>query len=204
MHYALKQHIAQCVDGDTEVYVGNYRVDVVSDVFYEVQTAKFSALTPKVYELAEQRPVVIVHPVSTRLILVRNTTRTYSRPLLNVFKELVHAPTLIEHPQVSLWVMGVTERRIQTYGKKRRRYGWKNEERVLENVTDGWQWSTLADTRAHLDSLPASFTTADIKRCARVNIHLARKIAYTLRKAGHIVKTGTRKRAYLYEWVESE
>ena len=71
LHAALKQHYGGD-DGQFEVPFSGFVVDVVRDgTIFEIQTSSFSGLERKMRALAEQCPVVLVHPIAAQKTLVR-------------------------------------------------------------------------------------------------------------------------------------
>ena len=70
LHASLK-HLYAGDQGQLEVPFGKFVADVVRDgVIFEIQTSSFSGLGRKMLALAEQQPVVLVHPIAHSLSLI--------------------------------------------------------------------------------------------------------------------------------------
>ena len=201
-------------DGQTEIIVDGFRVDVVRDgVIYEIQTGRFRALRDKVDSLSQRWPVVIVHPVAAEKLLVKVDTETgevlserrspkRGGPL-NVFLELPSIAPLLARDNVRLEVLLCRQRELRdAQGRPhrwRRRVGVKMLDRQLLEIIDR---RVVAEPAQLLDLLPAElpdpFTVPDLREVLRVNVDLARKVAYGLAKAGVTEAVGRRGRCPLY------
>ncbi|MBI5831980.1 MAG: hypothetical protein HZB16_06675 [Armatimonadetes bacterium] len=206
-------------DGQTEIIVDGFRVDVVRDgVIYEIQTGRFRALRDKVDVLSQRWPVVIVHPVAAEKLLVKVDTETGEvlserrspkrGSALNVFLELPSIAPLLARENVRLEVLLCRQRELRdAQGRPHRwrnRVGVKMLDRQLLEVLDRRVVGEPADLLALLPAeLPDPFTVPDLRETLGVNVDLARKIAYGLAKSGVTVMTGRRGRCALYGRAEA-
>jgi hypothetical protein len=121
-----------------------------------------------------------------------------------VFNELVNAPNLISHPNVSLIVLMIEgEEFWMDDGKGSwRRKKWSIVERKLLAIMDQ---HALTQTRDFLEmlprSMPSQFTNKTLSEMLKISPRLAGKISYTLRKAGVIKTIGKQGRANLFEII---
>ena len=66
LHAALKQHYGGA-EAQFEVPFSGFVADVVRDgTIFEIQTSSFSGLERKMRALADQSPVVLVHPIAAQ------------------------------------------------------------------------------------------------------------------------------------------
>ena len=74
LHAALKaSYLAN--GGESEVPIGSFVADAVTDgVTYEIQTGSFSGLTRKLTAVADEGPLVLVHPIASTKFIVKMPT----------------------------------------------------------------------------------------------------------------------------------
>ena len=111
LHAALKATYA-ANGGSAEVQVEQFVADAVRNgTMYEVQTGSFSGLGRKMRALAEVGPVVLVHPIARKkLIIKRSDEGTCGKPrtspihgsLVHIVNELVYLPQMLYHPNFSV------------------------------------------------------------------------------------------------------
>lgn len=207
LHAALKDYLAQ-PDDQIEQAVDGYVIDIVrADLLIEIQTRNFARLKTKLGRLLGNHPVHLVHPIASARWIIRQdqTGGHISRrkspkkgSLLELFRELVYIPHLIDHPNFSLEVLLVHEEQIwcDDGAGSWRRKKWSISDHRLLAVESRHMFNSPADFAALLaDNLPEQFTTRDLPR------PYAQKMAYALREMGAIKQIGKQGRAYLYQRV---
>jgi hypothetical protein len=210
LHEGIKRWYSKPGDA-LENQIGDYVVDIVrGDLLIEIQTGNFSAIKDKLRELLRSYPVRLVHPVPERKWIVRldsegqQVSRRKSPKrgrVEDVFLELVYIPELLRDDSLSLEVLLVQSEDILVddgRGSWRRR-GWSLQNRRLLEVADRVVFICPEDLLGTLPrDLPTKFTTMDLSNASGLRSHVARKMVYTLRKMGLIVREGKRGRAPLY------
>jgi hypothetical protein len=210
LHASLKELYAR--EGDElEAVRSGYVVDLVRpDELVEFQTGNFGGMRAKLGALLELHRVRVVHPVAVETTILRidvdGVVRSRRRsPLrgchLSLFDELVALPVLAAHPALTFEVVlvRVEEHRVDAPRTRRRRKPWRIVDRALVELVEARTFGGddgLA--RALPEGLPERFTTADIAAGLAIDRSLAQRIAYTLRVAGLIERTGSRGRAAEY------
>ncbi len=213
LHAALKNWYAQPGD-QIEAQVDGYFIDIVrGDLLIEIQTRNFAGIKRKVTQLAAEHPLRLVYPVAAEKWIVKQhpdgkITRRKSpkrgQPL-EVFRELVSFPALMQWDHFSLEILMIAEEEVRRYDGKKgwRRGGWVIDERRLIGVRERYPFQTPRDIAALLpERLPAAFTAADLATVMPINQRLAGRLAYCLREMGVIEQIGQRGRAYLYRRSE--
>jgi hypothetical protein len=212
LHAALKAWYAQ--PGDRlEQEVDGYVVDVVrGDLLIEIQTGNFSAIRPKLRNLLDNHPIRLVYPIAAEkwvvrvsgdghTLLGRRKSPKHGRTL-DVFRELVHIPTLMAHPNLSLEVLLTHEEAVwreDGLGSWRRKGVSVADRRLLEVVARS-VFAHPDDFRALIpEDLPPVFTVADLIACTGQKARMAQRTAYCLRKMGLIEVVGARGRAPAYQ-----
>jgi hypothetical protein len=212
LHAALKAWYAQPGD-QLECQVDGYVVDLVrGDLLVEVQTGNFSAIRQKLAMLLERHPVRLLYPVPSEkwivttsgdgtTVLGKRKSPKHGRAS-DVFRELVHIPVLMRHPNLSLEVLLTREEvvwREDGEGSWRRKGRSIADRRLLEVISRS-VFNAPGDFRAFIPSdLPQIFTVADLSEHTREPRYLAQKMAYCLREMGVVEQTGKRGRALTYQ-----
>ena len=148
LHAALKRHYGGA-EAQFEVPFSGFVADVVrDDTIFEIQTSSFSGLERKMRALADQNPVVLVHPIAAQKNLVRikdpasgDFTRRKSPKkgkLCHILSELVYLPSLLNHPNFSVEVALIEEEQHSIYDPKARRGrgGWRTRGRHLVELLE--------------------------------------------------------------------
>ena len=213
LHAALKATYA-ANGGSAEVQVEQFVADAVRNgTMYEVQTGSFSGLGRKMRALAEVGPVVLVHPIARKkLIIKRGDEGTCGKPrtspkhgaLVHIVNELVYMPQMLNHPNFSVEVVLTEEQEIRIFDpkKNRRRGGWRVVERQLLDIVDGVRLHQMEDLYGFLDSeLQEPFGTRQLAAALAQPVAIARKMAYCLRHAGVTEIAGKQGNALLYRNV---
>jgi len=210
LHAQLKSYYAG-ENGQTEVLVGGYVVDVVKDgALIEIQTGNFSVIKSKLLSLTERHPLRLVYPIAQQKWLVKNSeggtpVRRKSPKrgtVYDVFTELVSFPDLIISPNFSLELALIHEEEVRVYTGKKPwvKHGWETVERRLISVVETLRLANVSDFAKLLpDNLPESFTTKDLADYTEIPSWLAQKMAYCLDKMGAISKIGKKGRYNLFQ-----
>ena len=209
LHAALKEWVA--LPGDRfEVPVDGHVIDVVrGDHLIEIQTGGFAPLRRKLDTLLDHHPIRIVAPIPYRSLITkidsngeildeRWSPKRGSR--LSIFERLVSFPSLLDHPNLTLTVVGIRQRELRTHDPDRawRRRGWVVKERHLDEVVDTVHLSSPTELLGLLPTLGEEFTTAQVAALAGIQRRLAQQIVYCLRLAGLIVEVGRSGNTRLY------
>lgn len=213
LHRQLKRRYASR-DSDTEVVIGNYRVDAVrEDELIEVQCASLSAIREKSRELLRRHRLRIVKPV-----IERTRIRRLDRPggkvvsrrmspkrggIVDVFEDLIYFTQVFPHPNLTIDVVTVQveQTRVPFRGRRRR---WQSDYRVvdvmLEEVLGQTEFRVPRDLLSVIPfpDRPASFNTADLASWIDRPRWFAQKVAYVLRKIGAVDARGRSRHGIIY------
>ena len=215
LHAALKQHYGGD-DGQFEVPFSGFVADVVRDgTIFEIQTSSFSGLERKMRALAEQCPVVLVHPIAAQKTLVRikdpssgefNRRKSPKKgALCHILSELVYLPSLLNHPNFSVEVALINEEQHSVFDAKARRGrgGWRTRGRHLLELVDRLRIDRVEDLLGFVpEPLDSPFSTQDLAKAMGQPIELARQLAYCIRHGGLASVSGKQGNAFLYEWTK--
>jgi hypothetical protein len=214
--YSLHSEIKRWYTGsedELEVKVDDFRVDVIKDeLLIEIQTGNFSAIKSKLVKLLrDNNRVRMVYPiaklkwivhVSKSGELVRRRKSPKKGKLVDLFYELVHAPSLIKHRNFSLEVLLIEEEEVRCNdgrGSWRRR-GVSVKDRKLLNVFDRTVFESSKDFLEFLPKqLDDCFTNRTLASELGVSVRLAQKITYCLRKMDAISVAGKRRKELLFQ-----
>jgi len=215
LHAALKNWVAQ-PGNQLEVAVDGFVIDIIQDgMLVEIQTGNFSAIRRKTKRLIENHALRLVYPIALEKWIIKpgqgsgKETRRKSPKrgrVVEVFKELVSFPELLQHPNLSLEVLLIQEEEIRRYSGKRgwRRGGWVTEERRLLEVIESHVFRDADDLWTLIPTgLPDQFTTSDLALALQIPRRLAQQVAYCFRKASVIEPIGKRGHANLYARSEN-
>jgi len=163
----------------------------------EIQTGSFGAMGTKLDRLLPSHKVTVVYPIATTVTLSRQGMTDRRSPkhgaLHDVFEELVSLPTMLDHPNFSLEVVLVCERRskVRDPALRRGRGGWRTVDRRLESVEDIVRFDNAGDLDNFLpDNLPEVFTTAHMAAGSPYGRDVAQKVAYCLKRLDRIEVVG--------------
>lgn len=211
LHAEIIQHLAQPGD-QMEAQLDGYFIDILrGDQIIEVQTRNLGKLVRKAHALSKTHTVEVIYPlqqhktitrVSAKGEIVSRRKSPKSGRLVDVFDELVNAPTIINPENVSLKILLIEGEEIwKDDGKGSwRRKGWSISERHLAGVRGERVFSQPADLLELLpQSLPSPFTNAQLAKLLKIRSRLAGKITYTLRKLELLDVVDRQGNAYLFE-----
>ena len=216
MHQALQRFYARD-SGAIEVEIGSYRADAIRDgVIYEIQTASFTAIRDKLHALADDHPVVLVHPIprfkwiakfdgdTGEEVSCRRSPKRWQP--CEIFDELVYTTKLLARRNISLELIVIAKREtwLDDGNGSWRRGGQSIIGHELLAILERHRFERPADLARLLpEGMPEQFTVADICERGGIRKRLAGKMAYTLREVGAIEQVGMQGRAYLYERTEA-
>jgi hypothetical protein len=201
------------ISGDElEVKVKDFRIDILRDkLLIEIQTGNFTAIKKKLLKLLLNNQVRLVYPiakvkwivhVSRSGEFVRRRKSPKKGKLIDLFQELVHAPSLLKDRNFSLEVLLIEEEELRCYdgrGSWRRR-GARVKDRKLLRVFERF---VFEDSRDFLEFLPNEldeyFTNEVLALKLGISIGLARKITYCLRRMGAISIAGKKRNELLFQ-----
>jgi hypothetical protein len=204
LHSAIKDWYS--LPGDRfEVRVGAFIVDIVRPpLLIEIQTRNFAAIKKKLTKLLENHSVRLVYPIPQRKWIVHVTesgafVRRRKSPrkgrLVDLFYELVRAPTLVKEENFSLDVLMIEEEEVRCNDGKGswRRRGVSIKDRKLMQVQGSTLLKNQEDFLRFLPTdLSSSFTNKQLAKLSGVSVGSARRITYCLRKMGAITTVGRR------------
>lgn len=212
LHAALKEYYRR--PGDlVEAEVDGYIIDLVQEGrLVEIQTTNFSAMKDKlrcllpkyalhlVYPITLERHLIYVAPETGELLNRRKSPKKGT--VYEMFAELIRIPQFISDPNLTLEAVFVVEEEIRCQdgrGSWRRR-GISIVDRRLCKVVERRLFATANDYLAVLPpDLPTPFTNRQLGQKAGISQPAARKVTYTLRKAGWIREVGKEGNAILHQ-----
>jgi hypothetical protein len=214
LHAALKAAYAQPGD-QLEAAVDGYVIDIVREgLLLEVQTGNFTAVKTKLRRLLPDHKIRLIHPIAQakwivriqadgETVVSRRKSPKRGRPL-DLFRELVRLPTLLQHPNLTLEIALTHEEEIwrdDGLGSWRRK-GWSIHDRRLLQLVDSLLIADPVDLLSLLPPhLPHAFTTAHLAQAAGCPRSLAQKTAYCLHQLDLIEKAGKEGRAIVYRLI---
>ncbi len=212
LHTSLKE-LYMDDDARTEVLVDGYIVDVVkAGLLIEIQTSNFAQIKEKLFALLKKYPVRLVHPLSQKKWIVKQTPNSASSldhrlspkrcGFVDIFDELVRIPSFIVHPNFSLEVILIEEEEIRRQDGKGswRRRGWSIVDRKLLGVIDRRVYETPSDFLHFIpDSLERPFTNSILVKSLGISKRLGQKLTYCLRKMNLLKIVGKEGNALLLD-----
>lgn len=214
LHASLKEYYGQS-GGIVEGSVDGFIIDVVQkDRLVEIQTKNFSSIKKKLGQLLQEHKVHLVHPIPAERHLVMIAPKTgeilSSRKspkkgkIYDLFSELIRIPHLITSPNLTIEALLVVEREIRCKDGKGswRRRGVSIVDRCLIEIIERHEFSSPSDYLALLPKeLESPFTNKELAKMVKIPINTARKVNYTLKKAGIITEVGKNGNEILHEVV---
>ncbi len=216
LHRQLKALYASQAAPQTEVKLGEYRIDAVrdDDTLVEIQHGSLAAIRTKIAALlAKKHRVLVVKPIIATKTIIKQDERggqVISRRLspkrgtvLDLFHELVYFTQVFPHRHLVLEtpLVQVEELRYPGHGRKRR---WRKNDHVVEDqrlvcVLESQRFVTTQDLWQLLPGdLPSPFHTGHLAERAGIARWIAQRIAYCLVKTGATQEVGKEGNARLY------
>jgi len=202
LHADIIDHLAE--PGDIlEAELEGYFIDILrGKLIIEVQTANLAKLKPKIRKLQDNYIIEILYPIqATKYIIRKNSAGEIiskrkspkTGRIEDIFDEIVHAPSLIEHENVTLTVLLIEGEEVwhdDGKGSWRRKF-WSISERHLLKIIATKQFASNQDFLSLLPkSLPDPFTNKQLAGQLKIRSRLAQKITYALRKMGLLEVVG--------------
>lgn len=203
LHAGLKEYYRQAGDL-VEGNVDGYLIDLVQeDRLVEIQTKHFGAIKHKLSKLLENHQVYLVHPIALKRYLVQvdsetgELLKTRKSPkkgnIYDLFSELIRVPHLILHPNLTVEAAFTIEQEIRCadgQGSWRRR-GMSILDRRLVEVVEKQAFASPDDYLTLLpEKLGDPFTNKELCQAVQIPVQTARKVTYTLKKAGLLQEVG--------------
>ena len=210
LHAALKQWYS--LPGDQlETWVDNYIIDIVrDDLLIEIQTGQFSALKPKTKKLANNYKIQIIHPIIKNKWIIKSdnkgaTIGKRKSPkkgrIEDLFTQLIRAPHIFSHPNISLTVPLVEAEELwkdDGKGSWRRKH-WSISDKKLVKIIEEYSFTNPAELLALLPAnLPTDFTNKDLASALKLTTTQAQKMTYSLRKMDLLSLTGKNGNSHLH------
>lgn len=213
LHRDLK-HIYAGSDGEVEVALDSYRIDVMrGGELIEIQHGSLAAIRDKIRRLLAKHKLRVVKPIIAEKILVKQKRRggkivdrrrsPKRGDLLDLFDDLVYFTRVFPHENLVLEVplIKIEELRYPGHGRRRRRRkgDFQIEDQRLININESVELRTTNDLLEMLpDSLPTPFDTAQLAEAMDISRWFAQRIAYCLRETGATNQVGKRGNSILY------
>lgn len=205
-----------CDGSQVEVKVDDFFVDVVraDGLLIEIQTRNLSAIKKKLKKLRANNKVRLVYPISKIkwIVYVSNSGEVIKKrkspkkgKILDLFVEMVHLPSLINHENFSFEVLLIEEQELRCNDGKGswRRKGVSIKDRKLLKVFERALFEDKTDFLKVLpNNLGETFTNKDLAKKMGVSIRLAQKITYCLRKMNGLTVVGKKQRELLFKTVK--
>lgn len=224
LHRQLKELYAE-QDGQTEVRLGGFRIDVVrgedkcEQELIEIQHGSLSAIRDKIRRLLKKHHVRVVKPLIARKQLVKRKRQdgpVVSRRLspkratiFSLFDELLYFTRVFPHPDLVLEVplVEVEEWRYPGHGRRRRKRDsdFQIEDQKLVSIEDVHEFRTAADLFKLVPGrLPSPFHTGQLAKILGVERWIAQRVAYCLRETGATTQVGKSGNAILYKRAKTK
>ena len=210
LHADIINYLAQ--KGDSlEADLEGYVIDILrGSKILEIQTKNLAKLMPKIKKLQSEYEIQVIHPIQAKKTIVRknNEGEVVSKRVSpkkgrieDIFDQLVHAPNIIKHPNVSLDILMIEAEEVwrdDGKGSWRRKY-WSISERHLKKIIVEKTFNTNVDFLQLLPkSLPTNFTNKQLAEQLKIRHRLAGKITYTLKKMRLIEMVGKQGNAHIF------
>ncbi len=216
LHQQLKTHYAG-QDGETEVRLGRYRIDVVcGKELIEIQHAGLSAIASKINALAKSHKVRVVKPIVASKVIVKldrpgGTVVSRRRSpkqgqLLDLFDDLVYFTKTFPQPRLALEVVlvDIEEWRFPGHGRRRRwrRNDHQREDQHLVGIRESHTFRTVNQLwKLVPPGLPRPFHTQHLADHMEIERWMAQRMVYVLRQMSGLRQVGKQGNAWLYEPV---
>ena len=208
IHATLKSYFATTLF-DKEIKIGSYFADLVTENgIFEIQTANFSYLVPKLNTFLKASHVTIVYPFhkKSRLNYVDKATGEILKSGRNVtasdmtdfFLELYRIRQYLNDPNLTVCIADIAVENLRYCAKDMKR---RKTDRKVAVPTSLLRLTFLEDSDSYRcfipEGLPETFTLKEFKRCMRSgDAGIAIKI---LQYVGVIDYIGKRGNEYLYK-----
>lgn len=211
LHAGIKQWYGRASD-QFEVPVDGYVIDIRrGDTLIEIQTRHLGAMKRKLAALLPNYRVRLLHPIAQEKWIVRQTAdnQPISRrkspkrgQVIDVFRELIHIPHLLRHPNLTVELLLIQEEEIWRDDQQGswRRKRWSIADRRLLGVVAQVTLAEAADFLALLPAgLPTPFTNRDVAAGLGCSAAQALKMTYTLRQLALLEVVGKQGNRFLHQ-----
>ncbi len=196
-----------------EIKIAGYYADIANaDGIYEIQTASFGNLRPKlqvflpswpvhvIYPIAQTKYLSWVHPESGEITPPRKSPKKGSQ--YEIAKELVFIKPFLQNPNLTITavLLDIEEYKLQNGFGKQNKFRASKYERIplainsLHTMGGAHGFSTLLPP-----ALPSPFSTKDYAKAAAVPQRIASMAVNILKNTSTITAVGKNKNLLLYE-----
>jgi hypothetical protein len=209
LHRSLKYYYAE--PGKTEETRSGYVCDAIGTdgEIIEIQTGNFSGLKKKIPALAKSGKVRLIYPVivnktielySTEKKLISSRKSPKKGTMWDIFDELIYVPDFLKLKTLTIEIIFVDaiERRKNDGKGSWRRKGISIEDKILINRREGIILKRRIDWKKHFLPLKKECSTKTLALTANIKDETARKVIYSLEKAGILEKTHKEGRSWIY------
>lgn len=210
--HAILKYWADADESHHEIRLGRCVADVFDgERVTEIQTGGFSALRPKLERLLEVYPVTVVHPLPWHKTLIwvhpqtGEATKPRKSPKVGQFwdaaGQLIRIRGLLGHPRLTirLVLLDMEEYRLADGWSADGKKGSHRVERIPTALGPTAVLREPEDYRCLLPpGLPEVFTSADMKKAARLGPRMTGELINILYTMEAIQRIGKKRNAFLY------
>ncbi len=211
LHRSLKEYYF--TEGDLfEQKLDGYFIDILrGDTLIEIQTSNFYTIKRKLKNLLSSYSVRLVFPIAENKYIVKMDPKTgeiESRrkspkkgQITDLFDELMRLPEMINNKNFSLEVILIDLDEIRCDDGKGswRRKGVSIIDRKLTKIHKSFVFNNGDDFISMFNGLDTnSFTNKDLSLHLNIPTYKARRITWTLKKAGLLVESGKKRNEIIY------
>ena len=195
-------------DGDAEAEPAEVSTEAL---LIEIQTRSFAPLKRKLHRLTQEFAVRLVHPIAREKWILRvqadGETRIGRRKspkrgiAAHLFDELVSIPELVKRDSFSLEVLMIQEEEVRCHDGKGswRHREWTRADRRLLQVVERRVYERPADLLSFVPAeLERPFSNRELAEASGIEVALATKITYCLKKMDVLDVVGKRRNAQLF------
>lgn len=199
-----------------EIKLGGYFADIFNEEgIIEIQTRDLNKLRRKLVEFLEVSQVTVVYPIpqtkwlcwidakSGSVTKKRKSPRTGTP--YDAFAELYKIKPLLNHQnlRICLVLLDLEEYRNLDGWSRDKKKGSSRFERIPVDIADEIYLRSAADyARLVPETLPASFTSKDFAKAAKINISRAQTALNVLSYVNAVVRTGKQGNFFVYKRSE--
>lgn len=196
-----------------EIKLENKIVDIYKDgQIFEIQTQGFDKMRDKLATLLPKYQLTIVFPIAhVKTIhsvnnlgeVVQTRKSPKKQTAFEIFKELYKIKQYLEYPNLHFKIIMFLSEEIRDIVPKKhvRSKGYKRFDQIVTDIVKEYNIYTKEDFNILLDeiSLPAEFTTADIRKLTKVSVKTSSLVMNILLFLGVVEKIGNKNRYILYK-----
>jgi hypothetical protein len=210
LHRSIKKWYSNVGDR-FEVKLGGSVIDIVrGELLIEIQTKNFNAISKKLNKLLNNYKIILVYPISVEKWItttndsgevVRRRKSPQTGKLIDIFKELVSCPNIINEKNFTLEVLMTNQEELRCIDGKGswRRKGISIIDRNLISVINSVKFQNKEDFLMFLpDDLGKEFTNKDLAHNLEVPVEKVMKATYCLKKMGLIREIGKRRNELIF------